>query len=65
MNKFTQQQKLGVIISATNTSGNEKMEAIVKLFEDEQYLNMQYYMEHCERNGYVTPHEWLEKHKSF
>ena len=65
MNRYVQQTKLGVIISNQIMSGNEKMEEIVKLFEDEQYLNMQYYMEYCENNGYVTPHEWLEKHKSF
>jgi maleate cis-trans isomerase len=65
MNKYTQRQKLGVIISATNTTGNEKMKKIVKLFEDEEYLNMQYYMEYCQMNGYVTPMEWIEKHKHF
>ena len=32
----------------------------LKMFE-----NMQYYMEHCEREGYVTPQEWIEKHKHF
>lgn len=31
----------------------------------EMHLNMQYYMEHCERNGYVTPQEWIEKYKHF
>ena len=65
MNRYVQQTKLGVILSNQIMSGNEKQEAIVKLFEDEQYLNMQYYMEYCQMKGYVTPHEWLEKHKSF
>lgn len=65
MNKFTQQQKLGVIISATNTSGNEKMEKILELFEEEEYLNMQYYMEYCRANGYITPQEWIKECKSF
>jgi len=65
MNKYTQQVKLSTIISSTNTSGNEKMERIIKLFEDEEYLNMQYYMEYCRINDYVTPHEWIEKHKHF
>lgn len=32
---------------------------------DEMYLNMQYYMEYVEMKGYVTPMEWLEKHKHF
>jgi len=26
---------------------------------------MQYYMEYCRINDYVTPHEWIEKHKHF
>jgi hypothetical protein len=29
------------------------------------YDNMQYYLEFCQRNGYVTPKEWLSKHKHF
>jgi hypothetical protein len=31
----------------------------------ELWDNMQYYMEYCQRNGYVTPKEWIEKHKHF
>lgn len=31
----------------------------------EMYLNMQYYMEYCRANKYVTPQEWIEKHKHF
>jgi hypothetical protein len=27
--------------------------------------NMQYYMEYCLSNGYVTPQEWIEKYKHF
>ena len=41
------------------------MEKIIKLFEDEEHLNMQYYMEYCERNGYVTPQDWIENYKHF
>jgi len=33
--------------------------------EDEQFLNMQYYMEYCELNGYTTPQEWLVLYKHF
>lgn len=38
-----------------------------KLLKDQQemFSNMQYYMEYCESNGYVTPMEWLEKYKHF
>jgi hypothetical protein len=31
----------------------------------EMWLNMQYYMEYCQYKGYVTPQEWIEKHKHF
>jgi hypothetical protein len=31
----------------------------------EMFLNMQYYMEYCLSNKYVTPQEWIEEHKSF
>jgi transcription termination factor Rho len=31
----------------------------------EMFLNMQYYMEHCRREGYIPPQEWIEKHKHF
>ena len=31
----------------------------------EMFLNMQYYMEYCLSNKYVTPQEWIEKHKHF
>lgn len=27
--------------------------------------NMQYYMEYCQTNGYVTPQDWLEKYKHY
>ena len=33
--------------------------------EQKMYLNMQYYMEYCEANGYVTPQDWLTNHKHF
>jgi hypothetical protein len=26
---------------------------------------MQYYMEYCRENKYVTPQEWIEEHKHF
>jgi len=32
---------------------------------NEEYLNMQYYHEYCESNGYVTPQDWIEKYKHF
>jgi hypothetical protein len=33
--------------------------------KDELYLNMQYYMEYCRSNGYITPQDWIEKFKHF
>lgn len=32
---------------------------------EDMYLNMQYYMEYCQRNEYVTPQDWIAKHKHF
>ena len=47
----------------------DAMEAYVALkvaeATKEMYLNMQYYMEYCQMKGYVTPQEWVEKHKHF
>lgn len=37
----------------------------VRYSEQEMFLNMQYYMEYCQRNGYVSPKHWLENHKHF
>ena len=33
--------------------------------EHDMHLNMQYYMEYCEKNSYVTPQEWLKNYKLF
>lgn len=33
--------------------------------EEEMLLNMQYYLEYCQRHGYVTPMDWLTNHKHF
>jgi len=32
---------------------------------EEMFLNMQYYMEYCRSDGYITPQDWLENHKHF
>ncbi|HQK37949.1 MAG TPA: hypothetical protein PLC81_09940 [Bacteroidales bacterium] len=54
--------------------GDEVMEAIDTVIaevekppitERDMHLNMQYYMEYCQMKGYVTPMEWIEKHKHF
>lgn len=31
----------------------------------EMFQNMQYYMEHCQMKGYITPQDWLEREKHF
>jgi hypothetical protein len=38
---------------------------IVNAIETEMYDNMQYYMEYCQSNEYVTPQHWLENLKHF
>ena len=37
----------------------------ITIKKDELFLNMQYYMEYCQMNGYVTPQDWIENHKHF
>ena len=29
------------------------------------HLNMQYYMEYCQKNEYIAPQDWISKHKHF
>lgn len=41
------------------------MEEKIELSKYDLYCYLQYYMEYCERNGYVTPQDWIEKHKHF
>lgn len=49
--------------------GGERTVTIKKLKDswsyEEHCVDMQYYMEHCERSGYVTPQEWLSKYKHY
>lgn len=40
-------------------------ESELKQAKEALHDNMQYYMEYCQRNGYVTPKDWIEKHKHF
>lgn len=68
MNRETIKQKVSVIVSAMDTTGNEKRDLILDLFDlmqQYEYSNMQYYMEYCQRYGYVAPQDWIEKHKHF
>lgn len=56
---FIEDFKLFFSKHATQFKQVEKSEA-VKLHE-----NMQYYMEHCKREGYVIPMQWLKEYKHF
>lgn len=42
-----------------------QLEKEVSKHNEQMFLNMQYYMEYCQKNGYVTPQEWILKHKHF
>ena len=37
----------------------------VKWQQEISYFDMQYYMEYCIRNGYITPQEWILNHKHY
>lgn len=43
----------------------EAMEEYAAQEIKDMFLNMQYYHEYCLLNGYVTPMEWIIKHKHF
>lgn len=43
----------------------DAMSEVEQQTREEMYLNMQYYHEYCIFKGYVTPQEWIEKHKHF
>lgn len=47
------------------TFARQELERLLPEVEKEMHENMQYYMEYCEKNGYVTPMDWLAKHKHF
>ena len=49
---------------------NSSNEITIKKVKDswtreEHCTDMQYYMEYCEKNGYVTPMDWLDKFKHY
>jgi len=35
------------------------------VIEETEFLDMQYYMEFCQANGYITPKEWILNHKHY
>lgn len=34
-------------------------------YEKVKLFDMQYYMEYCQREGYITPQDWLDNHKHY
>lgn len=49
----------------TNPDHTVIIHQIKPITADEMHLNMQYYMEYCQQNGYVTPQNWIKLHKHF
>lgn len=43
---------------------NEKQKTEEKKQYD-HFCDMQYYMEYCQKNGYVTPQDWMTNHKHY
>jgi len=48
-----------------NRKPNNQIGGMLTVHNEEMHLNMQYYMEYCQANGYVTPVDWIENHKHF
>jgi hypothetical protein len=42
-----------------------KLVKVEEVERHEMFQNMQYYMEHCQRYGYITPQDWIEQEKHF
>ena len=48
------------------TCGCKTLEAVENRPEGKEgMLNMQHYMEYCQKNDHVTPEDWISKHKHF
>ena len=53
-------------ILKTNQSNNIITSFIKDSYSREElFINMQYYMEHCHKNGYISPEKWYNEHKHF
>jgi hypothetical protein len=65
---FAMGLQIGHNIAILKNSQLKSQKATPQVSDDrsnEMFLNMQYYMEYCQMKGYVTPKEWIEKHKHF
>lgn len=56
---------LNEAIKIINRNNKNTVAKIYTKKDEDQLSNMQYYMEYCESNGYVTPQDWLENYKHF
>ena len=57
---------IAIVNKALNQSENVVLDGVVEpKGKLEMFQNMQYYMEYCQRKGYITPQDWLEKKKHF
>ena len=63
LKEVSEMMKHGFLAEAIDTVVNEVEKPPIT--ERDMHLNMQYYMEYCQMKGYVTPMEWIEKHKHF
>ena len=57
-------QLFDIACNFTSEQFNKDLDQLIQQSE-EMFLNMQHYMEYCQMTGYVTPQDWIEKHKHF
>lgn len=63
-------ENLKALVNGKETTPYQRSLALrefVKMEKDlkQMHSNMQYYMEYCQSNGYVTPMKWLDELKHF
>lgn len=63
-------ENLKALVNGKETTPCQRSLALrefVKMEKDlkQMHSNMQYYMEYCQSNGYVTPMKWLDELKHF
>jgi len=60
-------EKINIVTETTPYQRALALQEFIQVEKDlkDMYSNMQYYMEYCEKNGYVTPMDWLENYKHF
>lgn len=63
-------ENLKALVNGKETTPYQRalaLQEFIKAEKDirEMHSNMQYYMEYCQANGYVTPMKWLNELKHF